>query len=279
MDAQRFISSGLIEMYIAGIAAEQDVQELEAAMIQFPEVAAEVDASRQGMEYYVNVQAQNPPIAVKDNLLFLFRAEKEQQEAFPQQTISENHSPVVNMEQRSSGSRLATAAMIALLIGSVVMNFIFFNRYTAYKDYKDKYQTLLAAQTTLLSQNDTYKTKMVEMEQSMDIMKNPAVMKVKMPGTTPFPHAMATVYWNPQSNEVFLSVNELPSPASDKQYQLWAIVDGKPVDIGVFDVDHANTNLHKMKSVANAQMFAVTLEKKGGSPVPTMDQMYVAGKV
>ncbi len=36
--------------------------------------------------------------------------------------------------------------------------------------------------------------------------------------------------------------------------------------------------LHKMKSIDNAEMFAITLEKKGGSPVPTLDQMYVAGK-
>ncbi len=64
-------------MYIAGIAPEQDALKLEAAMVQFPEVAEAVDASRQGMEYYINVQAQHPPGAIKNNLLLLFRAEKE----------------------------------------------------------------------------------------------------------------------------------------------------------------------------------------------------------
>jgi anti-sigma-K factor RskA len=37
--------------------------------------------------------------------------------------------------------------------------------------------------------------------------------------------------------------------------------------------------LQKMKEVTSAQVFAVTLEKKGGSETPSLDQMFVAGKV
>jgi anti-sigma-K factor RskA len=34
-----------------------------------------------------------------------------------------------------------------------------------------------------------------------------------------------------------------------------------------------------MNPITSAQAFAVTLEKEGGSPSPTMDQMYVMGKI
>jgi len=34
-----------------------------------------------------------------------------------------------------------------------------------------------------------------------------------------------------------------------------------------------------MKKIAHASAFAVTLEPRGGSATPTMDQMYVLGKV
>ena len=34
-----------------------------------------------------------------------------------------------------------------------------------------------------------------------------------------------------------------------------------------------------MKNIPKPSLFAITLEKKGGSATPTMDQMYVAGKV
>ena len=67
-------------------------------------------------------------------------------------------------------------------------------------------------------------------------------------------------------------------PAKDKQYQLWAIIDGKPIDAGMMDIE-APGAIHKMKSITGAQAFAVTLEKKGGSANPTMNAMYLMGNV
>jgi anti-sigma-K factor RskA len=61
-----------------------------------------------------------------------------------------------------------------------------------------------------------------------------------------------------------------------KQYQLWAIVDGKPVDAGMIgDCE----GLCKMKVIDHAEAFAVTLENAGGSPAPTLTAMFVLGKV
>jgi len=65
-------------------------------------------------------------------------------------------------------------------------------------------------------------------------------------------------------------------PATDKnhQYQLWAIASGKPVDLGVFDnTETDSANIKAMKSIGVAQAFAVTIEPRGGSVNPTMDQM------
>ena len=63
---------------------------------------------------------------------------------------------------------------------------------------------------------------------------------------------------------------------SGKQYQLWAIVDGKPVDAGLIT---DCIGLCKMKRIDRAQAFAITLEKAGGSPTPTLTEMYVFGKI
>ena len=76
-------------------------------------------------------------------------------------------------------------------------------------------------------------------------------------------------------------VNNLPQAAPEKQYQLWAIVDGKPVDAGMVEesADASGKLLLKMHNIPEAQAFAITLEKKGGSPTPTMEAMFVVGKV
>ena len=71
---------------------------------------------------------------------------------------------------------------------------------------------------------------------------------------------------------------KMPVNDSARQYQLWALVGGKPVDLGVFDADAATKDMKEMESIAAAAAFAVTLEKRGGSPAPTMDEMMVIGK-
>ena len=57
-----------------------------------------------------------------------------------------------------------------------------------------------------------------------------------------------------------------------------SIIDGKPVDAGVFDV--GADGLLKMKSITgNAVAYAVTIEPKGGSESPSLETMQVYGEV
>jgi hypothetical protein len=48
--------------------------------------------------------------------------------------------------------------------------------------------------------------------------------------------------------------------------------------MGVFEVA-ANEGLQDVPYIEHPQAFAVTLEPKGGSQAPTLDQMYVVGAV
>ena len=75
-----------------------------------------------------------------------------------------------------------------------------------------------------------------------------------------------------------MATAKMPSNDKEHQYQLWALVAGKPVDLGVFDSDTTSRDMKEMKSITLADAFAVTLEKRGGSPTPTMDEMMVIGK-
>ena len=85
------------------------------------------------------------------------------------------------------------------------------------------------------------------------------------------------LYWDGATGDVYVNLNTMPAAPPGKQYQLWAIVDGKPVDAGMYD-NNSSIALHKMKTIPKAEMFAVTIENAGGSPTPTLDQMVVAGK-
>jgi len=107
------------------------------------------------------------------------------------------------------------------------------------------------------------------------IMNGPEFTKVVMTGMKNSPDAMATVYWNKSTSESYLMIQNLKVLSKEQQYQLWAIVDGKPVDMGVFD---SGKGLHRMGDVeGTATAFAVTIEPRGGKPAPTMETMQVFG--
>jgi len=112
-------------------------------------------------------------------------------------------------------------------------------------------------------------------EQKVIADSNVAV--VNMIGTKVAPHSSASVYWDTLAASVYLVVKNMPQLPSDAQYQLWALIDGKPNDLGVFDAKNEKM-IVKMKDTKKADAFAITIEKKGGNLAPTLEKMQSMGK-
>ncbi len=278
MDIQAYILSGAIESYVLGLASPEEMQELETMAKQHPEVKQALFSFEESLERTSLENAIPAPAFLQAKIMAAL--EKEGLEKSIPQLSKDNSSesaprpsqpakvvPITYAPKGVKWLRGAIAACIILLIGSSIINFYF---YSKYREYNNKYASLLAENTTL-----TAKAKV--MEASYKLVKDPGMKLVPMNAVPAKPGSLATIYWDTHSKDVWLMVNNLPQTPSDKQYQLWAIVDGKPVDAGMVDMAKVD-ELIKMKNIPNAQAFAITLEKKGGSPTPTSDQMYVLGK-
>lgn len=284
MDVQRYISSGIIESYVAGLAADHEVRELLAAVAQYPEVKAAVDAAQLDMERYIQMQSVSPPATLKDKLFQVLNNEGvpeanaadagaatgEEYDAY-----GEEQPPRVVLLHRK-WQYVAAAIAVGLII-SLTYNMMYYN---STHEWKGKYEALLTDQQSLTAQNEVFQTRLSKSEEMVSMLSNPSVKKVMMATMRKDrPESKATVFWNTTSQEVFLSVNNLPEPPADQQYQLWAIVNNRPTDAGVFDMGDKAKSFQKMKVIGAAQYFAVTLEKKGGNPTPTLSTMQVIGKV
>ncbi|MCF6407970.1 anti-sigma factor [Chitinophaga filiformis] len=287
MDVQRYISSGLIENHITGLLSESESREALGAIQQYPEVKALADAIQVDMERYIQLWAAKPPAGIKRQLMD--RLHKNEVED-PITAVPEAFSAATNddtfSEDTGSGLGLnlsqlqiwqySAAAAIVLLLGSVVMNIV---SYSSSGNYKQQLSSLQAEQSSLQAERDALKEQLEFAQKENGVMKDPSFKWIRMPGVGKHTGVVATICWNPQSKETFILAQALPEPPADKQYQLWAIVNGKPIDAGVFELGSKAHTVQKVKAVDNAQVFAVTLEKKGGSPSPTLEQMFVAGKV
>ncbi|MBC8144499.1 MAG: anti-sigma factor, partial [bacterium] len=116
-------------------------------------------------------------------------------------------------------------------------------------------------------------------QRTLAVVRSPESRVVTMNGTAHAPHAHAVVFWNPKSHELHLAANSLPQPPRGKQYQLWAIKGEAKIDAGMFSADGSADQLQRLKDIADADAFAVTLEPEGGSPTPSLDAMYALGKL
>lgn len=270
MNLQEYISSGIVESYVMGLATREESIEFERMCDAHSEVRDARNSFELQLEQTLIQQKLEPPRALKSRIFSEIGMAKDEKS-----TGITSGKPTLIL--RKGLSRYVAAASLILLAGSVLLNFYLLNEY---KNSIAQYKELLASQTQVANANQVLQTKLENYENALNLIRNPSMAIVKMSGvaTSPAPSSLATVYWNSESKEVYLLVNQLPVPVSDKQYQLWAIVDGHPVDAGVIDMD-SGISFVKLKTIPKAEAFAITLEKKGGSITPTLEAMYVMGKV
>jgi anti-sigma-K factor RskA len=269
VNVQDYILSGIIESYVLGLASPEESAEFERMCAAHHEVLDARNTFEIQLEQGLQLQKLEPPLDLKSRIFSEIGMEKGPSAKIPLAKPK--------LVPRIGFAKYVAAASLILLAGSVLLNFYLISQY---KKTIAKNEELIAAQTQVASSNQVMQTKLQSYENAISLMQNPLMSIVKMPSVPKSPDAssMATVYWDTQSKDVYLLINQLPKPSANKQYQLWAIVDGKPVDAGVFDLEEG-LSLMKLKNISNPQAFAITLEKKGGSTSPDMSAMYVMGKV
>lgn len=270
MDIQAYIQSGVIESYVLGLASAEEIAEVDRMRVQHPEVEQAINDFSTALEDQLLENAIPPP-DVKHRILQAIKEE----EGFASDGETNGEFRGAKVIKIGIWRTVAAAAVILLVISGGI-NFYLYDRL----DKKNAdYQALLSERNSLYANNEVIQTSLRNWQQSAEMMVDPAMAVVKMTGAgLPGKEGgLATLLWDTRSKDVYVMPNHLPRPEAGKQYQLWALVDGKPVDAGVFDMDC--NGVCKMKNIPKAQGFAVTLEKAGGSPTPSLDQMYVKGGV
>ena len=266
MNVQEYISTGILEAYVLDQLPPEERQDVERWAKEYPEVRQEISAIEDSLLSLAQKGAVNPPQQVKEKLFERLDTEL---------STEENHEKPRLARTLDFYRYLSIAASIVALVG-IGLSFYY---HREWKTSQSKLHDLLAQNEQLAKEYQMTKDRIGGYDAKLKFLTQPGTETVAMNGLDIAPKSLAYIYWNKNSHVVFLDVAQLPQAPTDKQYQLWAIIDGKPVDAGVFDVPLQADNYIKMKDVSNASAFAVTLEPRGGSKVPTMDQMYVMGKV
>lgn len=270
MDLSCIISSGDIELYVLGLLPADEASKMEQLLEMFPELREEADRISLALESVANAGEMLPSANVKDNLMAAISTApvtgslSTQNQLRPVTAAPET--PVHRMSRRPMAFAIA-ASLIALV--SIAALVYLLNRNAVNQDALAKTQQQLDQARQREEQSAAIYNELLKLEADESYKQ---VQLKSVPGK---PAGLATVYWNRRTNEVYIIDLSLPAAPAGKQYQLWALIDGKPADGGV--LAGSRKTLQKMRGFDEADAFAITLENAGGSATPTLEQLYVLG--
>ncbi len=264
MDIEKYISSGILEAYALDTLSVEERKGVEDMLNQYPELKAELEAIELSLEAIALKTAVAPPAGLKDAIL-----------SGVEESAPAKETKVVAMEQPSATWKYLVAASVAL---ALISGYMAYDYRAKWKSINEAYAELASSNSLMADQYNKVNQRLEGIESDLAIMSNSEFLRVSMAGTENALEASASVFWNKRTEELFLNIQNLKTLSEDQQYQLWAIIDGKPVDAGVFDL--GTEGLIKMKNTAaQAVAFAVTIEPKGGSEAPHLETMQVIGNV
>lgn len=123
----------------------------------------------------------------------------------------------------------------------------------------------------LNEQIQSTETRLKQQRETVAILTAPGSRHIPLSGTPSAPSAQATFAYD-QSGEARLLAQGLPTAPAGKGYQLWFIVNNKPVPASVFNTDAAGTGTmeyHVPSGLDDKVVLAITMEDSAGATSPT----------
>lgn len=292
---QDYIESGILELYALGELSAAEQAAVEAQVASHPEVRAELAQIQAALGLYAEAHAIAPPAGMRERVLgnvmaqiapaarpnATLRSEIDTLAAAPAAPRAADEAvvrPIASAPAATPTSRSnwAVAASVALLL-SLGANLLL---YSNWKNASAQVVALQNEQSRFATTTQVVEKQLGDLRQENAVLRNDEFRAVALAGTKTAPAAKARVFFNPATHKVYVDVRSLPALPADKQYQLWALDKGKPIDAGVLTVATASgEGLQHMKDIASAQTFAMTVEPAGGSAGPTLSTMTVVGNI
>jgi Anti-sigma-K factor rskA len=258
VNIKEYIKSGIIENYVLGLASEADQREFESLCSQYPELIQAKRLFELALETEMIKKGVSPPAELLDKILLSLDT--------PGGDSLLKHHREYEPVRKINVWKLVAVVCLFLLAGNI---------YFVYS-LREKYNKLQIENIELKNRLDHsgYADAIKELK---PIVQKSSVKWSTMVEPANISHCMAHIYWDSVSSNTFLLIGNIPKPVSEKQFQLWALVDKQPVNLGIFDIKKEG-QLIQMKNVLKVKEFLITIEPKGGSSTPTMELLYAIGK-
>jgi len=259
MNINEYIVSGIVELYAMDALSPGEKKEFERLMVLYPEIGKELNKTKEVLEKYVAGHSLNPRPQLRYDVIEKISIEKKETEKSKRKPPQNDYSLTY---------KYMIAASLAALVVSTFASWFFYSRWN---EAEERYSELLNEKIELSQNYNLLKFSFDESVSNLIILRDERSDVFVLRSTDAIHHYQARVYWSRYSRRSYVDVLSLPKPEDGKQYQLWALSGGKPIDAGVFLIDEEG--IQRMKDILTADSWIVTMEPNGGSLIPSMDQI------
>jgi anti-sigma-K factor RskA len=270
MDIKEYIESGILELYVFGVLTDSETAEVAHLSKQNKEIQNEILSIEKAI---MTLNYSMSPKLSADNYYRI------------RNKIFNSDDNIIQLQTETSSSKNFKSYLgwAAALIFASGIAFQYLNSQKTQKLNQVQVTAIQKENSKLKLDFQNLLSKNNQEIQLAALVKNDICnMAIALAGQKVAPQAKAKIYWNKYSNEVYVDATDLPTPPEGMEYQIWSLKMNPltPKSIGLLsDFNDSQTKLFAVNSTDSAEGFGITLEPKGGSLSPTMEQLYTLGKV
>lgn len=248
MDKEYILKEGILEAYLLGELSSEQEQQVFQLLQSDAELMNQYKDLEKSLENLAFENAVAPPNTVKENILA--------------QINNSTKPEVVPLESYKRYFRIVSAVAAVFVLTSLVL-------WMSLNSKEQELKLTLGEQETLVDSIEVLKKASTQTAKMIAYVNDPETERFVLKGNKLAPDASILSYINHEQKSVFINIHKLPA-LTDKDYQMWADVDGEMIDMGVIDT---SKKMLSMNYIKNAESINITIEKKGGSDHPNVSQL------
>lgn len=262
MDTKQYIESGILELYVYGLLSKTENKEVSQMAKDHPEIEAEIISIEKAI---VNLSTSFSPFLSTEN----FEKIKAK--------LDLKHSKVIDIRPKKNRLQYSGwAAAVILLVGVGY-------QYTQLNETQNQVVNVQKEKTNLQNAVANLELKNKQTLTALTVIRDAKNRVINLGGQAVAPKSYAKIYWNKETEVVYVDASGLPEPPKGMVYQIWSLKlqpQLTPTSIGLLSDFSTNTEkVFTVEKTSDAEAFGITLEPAGGSKSPTMEQLYALGKV
>ncbi|WP_440999615.1 anti-sigma factor [Fodinibius sp. SL11] len=189
-----------------------------------------------------------------------------------EESDEEVENEVVDAEETS----VSLTLVLSIVLGFICLSLVF---------YAFSLRSEISAQENIIDRQEEQiadlENTIGDLQEMLAVTKSRQLHVVRLLGMEANPFGYGNVIWDSQNNRAIVRLAELPDPGPNAQYQFWAILDSKAINIKSFSIDNNGNALFiadNLDGLNNRKdfSFAVTLESDGESSQPD-GEMHLMG--